>query len=224
MKRALRRLAFVTLMTGIAVTLPPATGNAQLFAIPASAFPVGATLLTFDGLADGVEVNGLVLSGIAFSYSLGSGEVLIDGGPGITNNVNPQNAVSVGNPNGVLTVVLPGFFDLFGFGYALLTSGVVTNATTITAFSGATTIGSLAFTANNDATFSGGFAGIQSTTPFDRVQFSFNTITSPAFAFDNVRVSVASNVSTVPEPSTSLLVGAGIVTMIGRMRSRRKAT
>ena len=221
MKRALRHKALVTIMSCLGLMTAPAFANAQVVAVPVSAFPVSATLLTFNGLADGVEVNGLVLGGITFSYSLGNGNVVIDGGPGTTNNVNPQNVVSIGNPSGVLTLILPGFFDMFGFGYALLTSGTVLNATTITAFSGVTTLGTVPFTATGDPTFSGGFAGIQSVTPFNRVQFAFSA-SSPAFAFDNLRLNAASNVATVPEPSTNLLIGAGLMAIAGVARRRRK--
>ena len=222
MERALRQKRLLTVMSCLALILPPSAASAQLIAVPASAFPVSSTLLSFSGLADGVDVNGLVLGGITFSYSLGNGNVVIDGGPGTTNNVDPQNAVSVGNPSGILTLILPGFYDMFGYGYALLTVGPVVNATTITAFSGATNLGSVAFTASGDPAFSGGFAGVQSATPFDRVQFVFNN-TAPAFAFDNVRLNAAANVSTIPEPSTTLLLGAGLVAVVGLARRRQKA-
>jgi hypothetical protein len=222
MQRTLRHKRLFTVMSCLALMIPSSAASAQLIAVPASAFPVSATLLSFNGLADGVDVNGLVLGGITFSYSLGNGNVIIDGGPGITNNVDPQNAVSIGNPSGILTLILPGFYDMFGYGYALLTVGTVPNATSITAFSGATNLGSVSFTASADPAFSGGFAGVQSTTPFDRVQFVFNN-TAPAFAFDNVRLNAASNLATIPEPSTTLLIGAGLVAMVGVARKRRQA-
>ena len=58
------------------------------------------TSITFTGLANGTEVNGLTVSGVLFSYSLGSGNVIIDGGPGTTNHIAPPNIVSVGNDTG----------------------------------------------------------------------------------------------------------------------------
>ena len=223
MERAWQHRLLLTIMSCLALMLPPAAAGAQLIAVPASAFPVSSTLITFNGLADGVDVNGLVIGGVAFSYSLGNGNVIIDGGPGTTNNVDPQNAVSFGSPNGILTVVLPGYFDMFGFGYALLTVGQIPNATTITAFNGATNLGNVSFTGVNDPQFTGGFAGVQSTTPFDRVQFSFSQ-SAPAFAFDNVRLNAAANLQTVPEPSTTLLVGAGLAVVVGVARRKRKSS
>ena len=67
--------------------------------------------------------------------------VVINGGPGVTNNISPPNVVSVGNSSGILTLTPPAPATLFGYGYALLSSTPVTNATTITLFSGATNVG-----------------------------------------------------------------------------------
>src|SRR5215831_7895074 len=58
--------------------------SASTIQIGAGAFGPGSTLLDFSGLADGTEVNGLVAGDILFQYSLGSGQVVIDGGPGPT--------------------------------------------------------------------------------------------------------------------------------------------
>src|SRR6266851_6723463 len=43
---------------------------ADLVAIAPAAFPAGSTLITFSGLADGTNVNGLTFGGISFSYLL----------------------------------------------------------------------------------------------------------------------------------------------------------
>jgi hypothetical protein len=182
------------------------TSSALATVIPVgpAVFPIGSTLLTFTGIPDGTEVNGLTAGGLLFSYSLGNGNVVIDGGPGVTNNINPPNIVSTGNPSGILTVSLPGPTDLFGYGYALLSQGNIANATTITLFSGVTNVGSLSYAAAPDIVFSGGFAGIQSTILFDRAQVTFNSTAAPAFAMDNVRIGTV-----VPEPSSILLVLGG---------------
>jgi len=52
----------------------------------------GSTLTTFTGVADGTEVNGLTVNGILFNYSLGNGQVTIDGGPGTTNNIDRRTS------------------------------------------------------------------------------------------------------------------------------------
>src|SRR5437667_1788955 len=183
------------------------------------AFGAGSTLTTFTGLADGTEVNGLTVNGILFNYSLGNGQVTIDGGPGDTNNIAPPNIVSVGNNTGLLSMTLPSFVGAFGYGYAVLSTGAVTAATTISLFSGATPVGSLSYDGVPDPTFSGGFAGIESTIPFNSVRDTFNSVAAPAFALDNIRT--ATPTTTVPEPSTMLLIGAGIMVLVFFRRTRK---
>ena len=62
--------------------------------------------------------------------------VIIDGGPGVTDNINPPNVVSVGNPSGVLTLTLPSLVDRFGFGFAVSNANPVPNATAVSRFNG----------------------------------------------------------------------------------------
>ena len=183
--------------------------HATTMPVGIGAFGVGSTLTTFTGIADGREVNGLIVDGIQFNYSLGNGQVLIDGGPGLTNDISPPNVVSIGLETGILRLALPSFVDTFGYGYAILSGSQVVNATTINLFNGATNVGSLSYNGVPDPAFTGGFAGIQSTIPFNIVQITFNSAAAPAFALDNIRT--ANNGPTVPEPSTMLLVGTGIV-------------
>jgi hypothetical protein len=174
-------------------------------------------------LANGTEVNGLTVNGIGFTYSLGSGRVVIGGGPGVTNNVSPPNIVSValGNNTGMLTLTLPSFVDTFGYGYAILSVGSVVNATTISLFSGVTPVGSLSYNSIPDPFFSGGFAGIQSTIPFDRVQLTFNSVAAPAFALDNIRT--FSTTSAVPEPTTIVLMATGLgALLLSNRRGKRR--
>jgi len=198
----------------LSLTLLCGAALASVVAVGPGVFPA-TPVLTFTGLADGTEVNGLIVSGVQFSYSLGNGNIVIDGGPGTTNNVIPQNVVSIGNPAGVLTLLLPSQSNIFGYGYAILNTITVPNATTITLFLGATNQGSLSYTGVVDPVFTGGFAGIQSTLPFDRVQLTFNSAAAPAFAVDNIRFA---NV-VIPEPSTWLLtLGAVALVFVGLRR------
>lgn len=175
-------------------------------------FPAASMLVSFTGLADGLEVNGLSVAGLTFGYSLGNEQVIINGGPGTTNNVAQPNIVSVGDAGGILSVLLPGPSTQFGFGYAVLGDGTIPGATTITLFSGATSVGSLAFTAVPDPTFPGGFAGLSSTLPFDNVRISF-TSDALAWAVDDIRVTA------VPEPATLALFAFGLAGLALR-RSR----
>ena len=147
---------------------------------------------------------------------MGNGHVVIDGGPGVTNNVDPPNIVSIGNNTGVLSLNLGGPVNTFGYGYAVLNTVALANATTITLFNGVTNVGTLSYNGVPDPTFTGGFAGIFSTLPFNRVELTF-TASAPAFALDNIRTA-----NTIPEPATLLLLGSGLVGVAARMRKRSK--
>jgi hypothetical protein len=189
----------------------------SVIAVGPAAFPTGSALLDFATLATGTEVNGLTVAGVQFSYTVGgsplNGAVEIDGGPGTTNNIAPPNIVSIGNNTGILGLLLPAPVTLFGYGYAILNTITVANATTINIFMGTTNLGTLFYTGVPDPGFTGGFAGIQSTIPFNRVELTFNSGAAPAFAVDNVRFA-----ATIPEPSTFLLT---VVALALGLRRRR---
>jgi hypothetical protein len=202
----------------LAVMLCATNALASVMAVGPGAFPGSALLTTFTGLADGTEVNGLLVNGLGFSYSLGNGHVIIDGGPGPTNNISPPNIVSIGNPTGSLSILLPFAATMFGYGYAILATVAVPGATTISIFNGATFLGSLSYNGVPDPTFTGGFAGLASTLAFDRVVLTFNSGAAPAFALDNILVSAAA--VTVPEPAPILLFAVGLLAVLW-IRSRR---
>jgi PEP-CTERM motif len=211
--------AFVFVWTLVAVPM----ASASVITVGIGAFEMGSTLTTFTGLAFGTEVNGLTIDGILFQYSLGNGAVSIDVGPNTTNNINLPSMVSdPGGNAGVLTMTLPSLVDTFGYGYALFPLGTdpLLNGTIISLFTGATPVGSLSYTASPDPLFRGGFAGIQSTLAFNRVEATFNSVSATAFALDNIRRGPA--VAAVPEPTTLVLLGTGVLSMMIRVRARRK--
>jgi hypothetical protein len=207
----------IILVVGIVLSASNALGSTMSVGI--GAFGPGSTLTTFTGLADGTEVNGLTVNGILFNYSLGNGQVQIGVGPGTTNNMAPPNVVSVGNNTGVLSLTLPSFVDTFGYGYAVNTTAVVATATTISLFSGATPVGALSYNGVPDPLFAGGFAGIESTIPFNSVMVTFNSLAASAFALDNIRTAITT--VPVPGPSTMLLLGSGITVLVFLRRTRK---
>jgi hypothetical protein len=193
------------------------TAAASTIAVGVGAFGPGSTLTTFTGLADNTEVNGLTVDGILFQYSLGNGNVVIDGGPGDTNNIALPNVVSVGRNSGTLTMMLPGAVNTFGYGFAILASSEIPTATTMSLFDGATPVGSMSYPGAPDPLFTGGFAGIYSTLPFNRVDVTFNSISAGAFALDNVRTFD----NPVPEPGSMILLGTGLLGLGRAWRKRR---
>ena len=207
-----RKLQVVALFLSVFFLVPSAVSS--VIAIGPGSLPVGSPTLTFTGL-NAIEVNGLVVSGVLFNYSLGNGGVIIDGGPGMTNDIAPPNIVSIGPDNGILTITLPSLANNFGYGYAILSTSTVVNATTINLYNGSTAVGSLSYNGLPDPIFAGGFAGISSTLAFNRVQLAFNSAVAPAFALDNVTF------TPLPEPSTLLLVGTGLcLVLISKFKSQ----
>jgi hypothetical protein len=216
---------FVSMWTLVAVP----RASASTIPIGIGAFGPGSTLTTFTGLAFGTEVNGLIAGAavgpggaIFFEYSLGNGRVSIGVGPNTTNNINQPAIVSNpgANNSGVLTMTLPSLVDTFGYGYALQGTGTIPNGTTLSLFDGAILVGELSFTATPDPVVPGGFAGSRSTLPFNRVEATFNSVSAASFALDNIRRGPA--IAAVPEPTTLVLLGTGVLSMMIRVRARRK--
>jgi hypothetical protein len=187
------------------------SASASVVAVGPGEFPTGATLIDFQTVPLGTEVNGLVIDGVTFSYSVGgvplNGAVVIGDSPGFTNNISPPNIVSTGNATGILDIQLTAPAFVLGYGYAIFTNGTLPDATTISVFNGETSLGSLEYTGMSDPTLTGGFAGILSTSEFDRVQVRFNVGETAGFALGNLQF------ASVPEPSTGwlLIIGGALL-------------
>ena len=193
--------------------------SASPISIGAGAFGPGSTLTTFGGESFGTEVNGLTVDGILFGYSLGNGKVVIGVGIGPGANVSAPSVVSAsasGN-SGVLSMLLPSYSTRFGFGFQLDSTSSLANAVTISIFDGATLLGSLAYGGSPDSVYTGGFAGIESSFAFNKVQVVFNSVDAQTFVLDNIRT------ESVPEPATLLLLGTGLAAAVAGMRRSKRA-
>jgi len=128
-------------------------------------------------------VNGLTYNGILFTYQVGgtplNGGVAIESFNVPTNHVTVPFIATVGNSRGTLNLALPETVSVFGYGYAANSTFVPSSPnliTTISLFSGTTALGTLSYSAVPDPGVPGGFAGIESTIPFDRVALTFDSM------------------------------------------------
>jgi hypothetical protein len=181
----------------------------------------GATLIDFGTVQTFAPINGQTISGVTFAYTINgiaSTSAVIDDGPGNTNNITIANVVNSGPNNGaVLSMTFPMLETQMGYGYAILSTAVVPNATTVSLFDAANVlVGTLSATGSPDPTFTGGFLGVASDIPFLRAEVTFSTA-GAAFAFDNLRFASAP-VPTIPEPTTLALVGLGLCATAYRLR------
>lgn len=207
----------------IATFVFASTARATVIAVPETSF-AGLPVITFDGLAYPEEVNGLTVDGVLFNYIVGgiptNGQLVIDGGPGVTNHVSAPLIVSprfLGREPGTLLLTLPSFADAVGYGFSELSGSQLSDATTITLFSDDAIVGSLVYQGNRDPVFTGGFAGIASTIPFNRLALNF-PMEADSFAVDNI---VYRTPGVIPEPATIFLVTSGIASLwAGRRLSR----
>jgi hypothetical protein len=188
-----QRTATALVSLGILMAAAPA----RAAVVPLTQFDFGgATLIDFGTNQTLTPINGQVFNGVTFNYSVNgvaSSDAILDGGPGVTNNITPANIVNgLGNDGAVLSLLFPSLQTRLGYGYAILADpGAIANATTVRLFDASNAlVGTLSGNALPDPLFPGGFMGIGSTIAFLRAEVTFSNA-GLAFAFDNVRFSDA---------------------------------
>src|SRR5437762_2979388 len=113
----------------------------------------------------------------------------------------------------------PNLSTQFAYRYAINAQVSVPTATTIELFAGSTPVGNISFTGVPDPTFTGGFAGVASDTPFDRAILTFSDV-GDAFAVDNV--TFAANRAS-DEGQTLILLSAGVSVLLFLRTPKRSA-
>jgi hypothetical protein len=225
-----------------ALTLAMAGANAgaAVIAVDPGDFPAGTLLVDYNSTPLGTSAKSLTVDGLTFGCCTGrerdpkpayiaewGGATYVDGHaiyvPEIPNSV----------PLGTMGMLMPGPSTMFGLGYYLPALGAGApgvfepDALTIKLFDDSvvpnTLVGTLSFDAYSDGdpldpwSRLGGFAGIASTLPFNRVNVTFNRYVTTA-AVDNFLVTA------VPEPSIWLMWLAAGVPAVLWLRRRRAGT
>ena len=215
----LRRFVSAVVLAVALTFIAHGEATAALVRLDRGDFAPGPAQVTFDAVAEGTEGNGLEVDGFTFSYADGDGVLFISslGFPVPIPSDNVQDPVLtgfVGTPADLTVTFAPVL--TFGLGYAFLALEPDPSALSISAFAGSELLGTLEFGADFDPLFPGGFAGVGSSTPFDRVVISFTHDASAGFAIDNLRT--VARQSQVPEPSSLALLGLAAVAAFRRRR------
>jgi hypothetical protein len=208
--KTINKFSTVTIVT--ITLLFPLLSAATITAIGENDFPANRTLIDFTGY-DGYPVNHLVIQGVTFDYSYHTADrAYIGRDGGDSNHISgPALDVNVDEWVGHITMDLPQLETMIGYGFDGPSHGLVHNATIMKLYNGSQFIGSLGFDGNADPDWTGGYAGLVSTDPFNRVEVYFNT--GLGFAMDNVSFAT-------PEPGSLALLGTGIVGLGGLLRRR----
>jgi hypothetical protein len=165
----------------------------------------GATLIDLGPTQTNAPIDGQTISRVQFSFLISgvhSPLATIDDGPGNTNNITVANVVSINgtNTNAELSMHFPTPQTRMGYGYAILSTATVPNATTVQLFDSANNlVGTLSANGMPDPVFTGGFLRVKSDIPFVRADVTFAS--APACTFDNLRFQfIGSDV--IPEPTS----------------------
>lgn len=213
--QSFRTVALATLFTLTALV----TANAAPLPIGVDVFEsaTGATLVTFEGIPEFTEANGLTVGSLTFEYAGPAGSAFI--GPTLeSDNIAGESlAISAFGAPEALSIHFSSAVIAFGTGFAFSTQDAVADALTIEIFDGLTSLGTLSFNANPDPSLIGGFAGLRNDVAFDRVVLTFDDPNALLIALDNLRTIPAPS-TPIPEPATLSLLGLAVVAVRHRRR------
>jgi len=185
--------------------------RATIIPIGPGDFSASATLETYGTIQTLQPVDGKTFSGVLHHFTIGgipSNSAIIDDGPGNTNHITVANIE--GPASGTLSLLFPQPENRLGYGYAILNTFIVLNATTVQLFdAGHNLLGSLSATGSPDPFFTGGFLGVESTVPFTLAEVTFNLNAAQAFAFDNLEFEPTA--ALVPEPASLILLTTSLL-------------
>lgn len=206
---------FLVFVAAVALTSLAGTSHAALMPIGIGDFSGTETVIDYSAVPLSTPVHGETVDGVLHEFTIGgvpSNQATI----GTLDTDHVTGRAILGRTSGILSLQFPDVQTRMGFGWSL--SDVGTGGVQIELFDAAdTSLGAVDFSGSPDPFFVGGFAGVESDTPFSSAEVSWLHPGDIAFAFDNLRFERAA--VSVPEPSPLALLGLGFAAL-GLVRRR----